>query len=182
MQTLRSLVRLFTPRTSTPRSPRSNENVFSRSTYKKLETGEFTMVNNIDTVDKFVKGEKYTIQSKGYGLACGSSWLAKYEGLTDHGECKFRLVKHPRIGKLGKNEHGNVIEEDFLVHFPPNKLQHVYKSGASGNTCKEDGKYFWSADGPVPTHLLSPTVKGNKNGNTRKMRKSRKMTRKIRKD
>lgn len=160
---------LFTPRTSrTPRSQRS-----------KLETGEHTMVDNIDTIDKFVKGEVYTIYSKGYGLACGGDWRAEYLGVTDDGKCKFRLVKHPRIDTLGKNK------EDFLVNLPSNTLQHVYRTGAIGNSCKEgnkkDGKYFWSASGPVPTDLLSPTVKSNKNGNTRKMRKSRKITRKMRK-
>ena len=58
---------LFTPRTPrTSRTPRS-----------KLETGEYKMVRNIDTVDKFIKGEVYTIYSKGYGLACGSDWRAE---------------------------------------------------------------------------------------------------------
>jgi hypothetical protein len=157
---------LFTPRTPrTSRTPRS-----------KLETGEYKIVRNIDTVDKFIKGEVYTIYSKGYGLACGSDWRAEYLGLTDDGKCKFRLVKHPRINTLGKNK------EDFLVNLPSNTLKHVYNAGAIGNTCKEDnkkdGKYFWSADGPVPSHL----VKSNKNGSTRKMRKSRKNTRKMRKD
>jgi hypothetical protein len=173
METLRTLgsrIRtLFTPRSRSPRSPRTQN------------SGKYIWVEN---VGQLVKGQKYSLYSKGYGLGCGSDWDSEYLGLTDKGECKFQLTKHPRINTVGKNK-----VNDFLVYLPPVALHDVDHTGRVRDLCKvnekKDGHYYWSARGFVKEDLLSPGANYNDYGvrvrNTRKMRKSRK-TRKIRKD